>query len=106
MRGIRELPKQTCQLLPCPCRGVCSQSAFPMGVEHGRSAWVHERVSADTEAGVLQRGGDPIDKAGRLTRRRSAKGGPREVRQLADALDDPKTPPEGLSLHIAAMEHA
>jgi hypothetical protein len=77
-----------------------------MGIEHGRSTWVHGRVSADTEAGVLQGGGDPINEAGRLTRWRGAKNGPREIRKIADALDDTKAPPEGLSLHVAAMEHA
>ena len=77
-----------------------------MGVDHGRSAWVHERVGADAEAGVLQRGGDPVYKTGRLTWRRGAEDGPGKIRNFADALDDTQTPPKGLSLHVAAMEHA
>ena len=55
---------------------------------------------------MLQRGGDPVDKTGRLTWRRSAQGGPGEIRNFSDALDDTQTPPKSLSLHVAAMEHA
>ena len=55
---------------------------------------------------MLQGGGDPVNKAGWLPRRRGAKGGPREVRDFSDALDDAKTPSKGLALHVAAVEHA
>ena len=55
---------------------------------------------------MLQRGGDPVDKTGRLTWRRGAQCRPGEIRNLSNTLDDTQTPPKGLSLHVTAMEHA